>query len=444
MVIIGGGFGGLYAAKALRHQPVRVTIIDRRNHHLFQPLLYEVATAALSAADIAEPIRRIFSRDRSINVVLGEAGSIDTATRTVHLAEDSVDYDYLIVATGATHSYFGNDQWAAHAPGLKTLEDAQEIRRRFLMAFEAAEREHDPDAQQHRLTFVIVGAGPTGVELAGTMSEIARRALQRDFRHVDTTSTRVILVEAGDRVLSAYPPKLSERAKRDLERLGVEVRLNQPVTDIDADSVQAGDERIETSNVFWAAGVQASSLGRSLGAETDRSGRVAVEPDLTVPGHHNVFVIGDLAQHTDPETGDATPGIAPAAIQMGRYAARTILDETTKASSPDQRRPFRYRDKGMMATIGRAKAVARVGRFKFGGVIAWLLWAVIHIMFLIGFRNRLIVMLRWAWAYIIFERGARIITGAYSPEFDLESPRADRASARAADRPPQSSLPSER
>lgn len=427
VVIIGGGFGGLYAAKSLRRAPVRLTVIDRRNHHLFQPLLYEVATAALSDADIAEPIRRVLGRQKNARVLLGEVDAIDVDARRVQVDDDTIEYDYLIVAAGVTHSYFGNDEWAARAPGLKTLDDAEEIRRRFLLAFEIAEREDDADAQRRALTFVVIGGGPTGVELAGTMCELARRAIVRDFRSIDTSNTRVVLIEAVDRILGAFPEKLSRRAKADLERLGVEVRLNNPVTNIDERGVWLDDECIETSNVIWAAGVQASPLGRMLGAETDRIGRVKVEHDLSIAGHPEVFVIGDLAHAIDAETGDPVPGLAPAAIQMGRFAADVVArDAQSKASggsdSASPKRPaFRYRDKGMLATIGRAKAVARIWGIEFGGLIAWLIWALVHIFYLIGFRNRIIVMLRWAWAYIVFERGARLITGAARRSDDADS-----------------------
>ncbi len=414
VVIIGAGFAGLYAAKALAGAPVRLTVLDRRNHHLFQPLLYQVATAMLSPANIAEPIRRVLRHQRNASVLLGEARAIEVDARRVVLADGEVGYDTLILATGATHSYFGHDEWARFAPGLKTVEDAVEIRRRFLLAFEAAERESDAAARRAELTFVVVGAGPTGVELAGSMTEIARRAIPRDFRAVDTATARVILVEAGDRVLSAFSPDLSERARRDLEKLGVEVRLNTKVTDIDASGAKVGDQRIPARNVIWAAGVRASELGASLGAPLDHAGRVNVGPDLTIPGHPEVFVLGDLANITDERTGKAVPGISPAAIQMGRYAGRIVAREAEaarrgKAAPP--RPPFSYRDKGILATIGRNKAVAMLPRAEFGGYFAWALWALVHVFFLIGFRNRLLVMLEWAWAYLVFDRGARLITG---------------------------------
>ncbi|MCI0629352.1 MAG: NAD(P)/FAD-dependent oxidoreductase [Phycisphaerales bacterium] len=435
VVILGGGFGGLYAAKKLRKAPVHITLFDSRNHHLFQPLLYEVATAALSPADIAAPIRKVLSKQKNTTVLLGQAASIDTANRVVHLVDDVIHYDYLIVATGATHSYFGHEQdWSKFAPGLKTVDDALEIRRRFLLAFEAAEREADPDARRAKLTFIVVGGGPTGVEMAGTMSELARRSIPKDFRAIDTTTARVILLEGGDRLLQAYPPKLAARAKRDLAKLGAEVRLNSFVTEIDAQGVKVGQDRIEAENVIWAAGVQASSLGATLGVPIDRTGRVQVLPDLSIPGHPEVFVIGDLAKSVDPKTGKEVPGVAPAAIQMGKYVASMIAREARGTQSSTQRQPFHYVDKGMLATIGRARAVASIKGFNFAGPFAWLLWALIHILQLIGFRNRLIVMLQWAWAYIIFQRGARLITG--NSHLELRRSRTDES-----DLPPASVRP---
>lgn len=406
VVILGGGFGGLYCARALRRAPVRVTLIDRRNFHLFQPLLYQVATAALSPADIASPIRHIFQRQKNLEVWMAEAVDVDTERRTVVLRDGQVRYDYLIVATGATHAYFGHDEWAPLAPGLKTVEDALEIRRRFLLAFEAAEREADDDARRRLLTFVIVGAGPTGVELAGTMAEIARKALPRDFRFVDTTAARILLVEGTSRVLPTYPAELSGKAQQQLERLGVEVRTDALVTRIEAGAVHVGDERIETGNVYWAAGVAASPLGARLDAPVDRAGRVLVEPDCSLPGRPEVFVAGDLAS-LEQEDGGPVPGVAQGAMQMGRHAARMIrrdLDE-----KPRER--FRYVDKGNLATIGRAAAVADLGRLRLSGFIAWLVWLFVHILYLIGFRNRLLVLIQWAWAYTSYQRGIRLITG---------------------------------
>ncbi|HEY8468620.1 MAG TPA: NAD(P)/FAD-dependent oxidoreductase [Longimicrobiales bacterium] len=435
VVILGGGFGGLNATRALRKAPVRITLVDRQNFHLFQPLLYQVATASLSPGDIASPLRHILRRQRNAEVWLGEAVRVDAERRVVHLRDGELTYDYLIVATGATHAYFGHDEWARYAPGLKTVDDALEIRRRFLLAFEAAEREADPEARRRLLTFVIVGAGPTGVELAGAMAEIARSVMPRDFRFIDTKSARVVLLEGGPRVLPTYPPDLSESARRQLEALGVEVRTNALVTRVEPNAVWVGDERIEASNVYWAAGVAASPLARSLGAPLDRAGRVMVEPDCSVPGHPEIFVIGDLA-HLEID-GVQVPGVAPAAIQMGRFVARQIQRDLE--GKPRER--FRYRDKGSLATIGRAAAVADFGRIRFGGYLAWLIWAFVHVLMLIGFRNRLIVMIQWAWAYLMYQRGIRLITG--SPEMHLErarssdgpviEPESEEVGARAAD-----------
>jgi NADH dehydrogenase len=361
---------------------------------------------------------------------MGEAKAVDVQGRRVDLLDGAISYDWLIVATGATHSYFGRDDWQGFAPGLKSLDDATEIRRRFLLAFEAAEREADETARRAKLTFVIVGAGPTGVEMAGTMAELARRSIPRDFRMIDTRTARVILVEAGDRLLQAFAPALSDRAKRDLEKMGVEVRLNHRVTHIDGDGVVIGGdadspgERIDAENVIWAAGVRASPIGATLGAATDRNGRVMVAGDLTIPEHPEVFVVGDLAAAKDAKSGEAVPGIAPAAIQMGKYVGSIIARESREPSPVAAlRKPFRFVDKGMLATIGRAKAVGTIFGRNVAGPFAWLMWAGVHIMYLIGFRNRLIVMLQWAWAYLIFQRGARLITG--DSRMDLIKPRTD-------------------
>jgi NADH:ubiquinone reductase (H+-translocating) len=409
VVIVGGGFGGLYCARALRRAPVRVTVIDRRNFHLFQPLLYQVATASLSPADIAGPIRTILRRQANAQVWMGEVVDVDRTHRTVSLADGvNVSWDYLVLATGATHAYFGNDEWAEHAPGLKTVDDAIEIRRRFLLAFEEAEREGDPEARSRLLTFVIVGAGPTGVELAGAMAEIARRVMPNDFRAIDTAAARVLLLEAADRVLPPYPPELSRKARVQLEDLGVEVRTGATVTDVGDDYVTVGDdERIEAGNVFWAAGVSASPLGGRLGVEIDRAGRVRVEPDCSIPGDPRVFVVGDLVSLERPD-GSRVPGVAPAAIQMGKHVARTIRRDLGGKPRED----FRYLDKGDLATIGRAAAVARIGKLRIGGLVAWVLWALVHILYLIGFRNRVLVMIQWAWAYLTYQRGIRLITGS--------------------------------
>lgn len=404
VVIVGGGFGGLYAAQALRRSPVSVTVVDRRNHHLFQPLLYQVATAALNPSDIAVPIRHVLRKQRNASVVLGEVVEIDKAARKLRLLDGTLDYDFLIVATGATHSYFGHGEWEANAPGLKTLEDALAIRRRMLLAYEAAEREEDPVRRAAWLTFVVVGAGPTGVELAGALAEIARHVLTSDFRHIDSRSARVVLVEAGPRVLAAYPPELSDDATRRLRKMGVEVLFDTPVTNIDAQGVALGAKRIESRCVLWSAGVAASPLARTLGVPLDRVGRVLVEPDLTIPGDDRIFVIGDLAAVKQAD-GKPVPGVAQGAIQGARHAARSI-ERTLRG---ELRQPFRYKDLGSLATIGRAAAVADFGRLRFTGLFAWVLWLVIHLITLIGFRNRFLVLSEWAWMYLRYERGARLI-----------------------------------
>jgi len=410
VVILGCGFGGLFAAQALARAPVRVTVVDRTNHHLFQPLLYQVATASLSAPAVAAPIRHVLAGQRNATVIYGEAVRIDAARRAVVLdGGDEIAYDRLIVATGAANSYFGHDEWAAHAPSLKTLEDAYEIRRRVLLAFERAERETDAGRRAALLTFVVIGAGATGVELAGAFAEIARHTLQGEFRRIDPRNARVVLVEGGERVLPTYPPPLSERARRQLERLGATVWLGRRVTGIDADGVQMGAERLAARTVVWAAGVAASPLGASLGVPLDSAGRVIVGEDLSVPGHPEVSVIGDLA--TLPWHAPSVPGTAPAAKQMGQFAAHTILDDL-KGS---QRRVFRYRDAGMLATIGHNSAVAVLGKLHLSGYPAWLLWLLAHIYFLIGFRNRIMVLIDWAWAYWTFERNARIVAPFSAP-----------------------------
>jgi NADH:ubiquinone reductase (H+-translocating) len=414
VVIVGAGFGGLYCARALGKAPVDITVIDRRNFHLFQPLLYQVATAALSPAEIASPIRTVLRRQRNAEVWLGEVVAVDVDGRRVLLADGAaVGYDYLVLATGATHAYFGRDDWAPLAPGLKTIEDATEIRRRFLLAFETAEREMDPDARRRLLTFVIVGAGPTGVELAGAMSEIARQVMPGDFRSIDTAATRIVLVEGLDRVLPLYPPDLSEKARLQLERLGVEVRTDSRVTGITAGAVKIGDEVVAAGNVFWAAGVAASKLGAALGVPIDRAGRVLVEPDCSVPGHPEIFVVGDLAA-TVMADGTPVPGVAQGALQMGRHAARQVVADLRGAP----RAAFEYRDRGDLATIGRAAAVARLKSMKLSGFPAWLIWVVVHIMYLIGFRNRVLVMLQWGWAYLTYHRGIRLITGDSRPRVE--------------------------
>jgi NADH dehydrogenase len=409
VVIIGGGFGGISAARAFRKQAVRLTVVDRRNHHLFQPLLYQVATAALNPSDIASPIRRILRHQKNASVILGEANAIDRARKIVHLADGEVAYDYLIVATGATHSYFGNEEWSEAAPALKTLEDAVEIRRRVLVAYEAAEREVDESETRGWLTFVIVGAGPTGVEMAGALAEISRRVLERDFRRIDPSIARIILIEAGPRVLPAMSPASSEKALRQLQHLGVEVILNSAVKHVDDREVVHALGRIDTRTAIWAAGVAASPLGKTLETETDRAGRVIVSQDLSVVGAERVFVIGDLA--SIKSDGKPVPGLSPAAIQEGRHAAQNIL----RLIRGEATRPFRYWDKGTLATIGRAAAVADLGRVHLSGTIAWLMWLFVHIFFLIGFRNRFMVIVEWAWTYMRNDRGARLITGEVEP-----------------------------
>lgn len=421
VVIIGGGFGGLAVARELAHESVRVTLIDRRNHHLFQPLLYQVATAGLSAPSIAAPLRQILRRQANVTVLMDEARDVDLARRVVTLARGEVSYDALVIATGATHAYFGHDDWEQYAPGLKTLEDAFAIRRRVLVAFERAEREDDPVPRQAWLNFVIVGGGATGVELAGTVAEIARHTLPREFRRADPRRANVLLVEAGPRLLPAFDEDLSDKARRQLEKLGVEVRLGTSVTDIDASGVMLGDAPYAARTVLWAAGVAASPLGRRLSAPVDRAGRVLVAPDLSLPGHPDVFVIGDLAAVTQAD-GKPVPGVAPAAKQMGRYVARVLKARWSGEAAPG---PFRYRDDGALATIGRMAAVAQFGRLKLSGILAWWVWLIAHIAFLIGFRNRLVVMLDWAWAYWTYQRHARIVTGIDERgDSDADSPRA--------------------
>jgi NADH:ubiquinone reductase (H+-translocating) len=411
VVILGGGFGGLAVARGLADSHTRITVIDRRNHHLFQPLLYQVATAGLSAPSIAAPLRQILQRQANVTVLMDEALGVDLAQRHVRLAQGDLDYDVLVVATGATHAYFGHDEWARHAPGLKTLDDAFTIRRRVLSAFERAEREDDPARRQAWLNFVVVGGGATGVELAGALAEIARHTLPREFRRADPRQANVLLVEAGPRLLPAFAPELSDKAHRQLEKLGVEVRLGTPVTAIDGNGVVLGETPLEARTVLWAAGVAASPLGRALGAPLDRAGRVEVQPDLSVPGHPEVFVIGDLACVHRPD-GSLVPGVAPAAKQMGRYVAQLLTARWRGGAAPP---PFRYRDDGTLATIGRMAAVAQFGRLKISGLLAWWVWLIAHIAFLIGFRNRLVVMLDWAWAYWTYQRHARIVTGTDTP-----------------------------
>lgn len=406
VVIVGGGFGGLYAARALRRTPVRVTLIDRRNHHLFQPLLYQVATAALTPSDIASPIRSILRGQPNVTVILAEASSIDVEGQRVVLTDGAVSYDVLVLATGATHSYFGHDEWCRYAPGLKSIEDALEIRRRVFLAYEAAEREPDPACRRDWMTFVIIGAGPTGVEMAGALAEISRHALANDFRNIDPTQARILLVEGLPNVLPSYPPDLEEYARRQLMRLGVDVRTGVRVTGIDDSGVTLGEQRVGARTVVWAAGVQGSPLARSLGVPLDHAGRVLVNRDLTIPGRRDVFVIGDLAALE--QDGVLIPGVAPAAMQEARHAAENIA----RAVQGKPLLPFRYKDRGSFATIGRGAAVGvMLGGLKVSGFVAWITWVAIHIFFLIGFRNRLMVMANWAYAYVTLRHGARLITG---------------------------------
>jgi NADH:ubiquinone reductase (H+-translocating) len=417
VVIIGGGFGGLAAAQSLKRAHVSITLIDRRNHHVFQPLLYQVATAGLSPGDIAAPIRWILRRQQNVRVLLADARAIDVANRTVQLDEGTLRYDYLIVATGATHAYFNHPEWAQLAPGLKTLDDALEVRRRMLLAYEVAERETDPERRRRLLTFVIVGGGPTGVEMAGAIAEIARQTLAHEFRSIRPEQARVVLVEAGPTILATFPEDLRNAARRSLLRLAVEVREGAAVTSIHADGVELGDERIDAATVIWAAGVAASPLARSLGVPLDRAGRVPVTPELTLPGHPEVYVIGDLATLPGPD-GRPLPGVAPVAQQQAAHAARNIVRRIQRQPL----RPFRYRNYGNMATIGRGSAIADFGRVHLSGFIGWLLWLFIHIMKLVGFRNRVLVLVQWAAAYLTYQRSVRLITGdrqARAPEIAI-------------------------
>jgi NADH dehydrogenase len=409
VVVVGGGFGGLYAARRLGKHGVHVVLVDRVNYHLFQPLLYQVATAGLSPGEIAEPLRAILRKYRNVEVLLGEVEQIDLQACHVVLADGEVlRYDYLVLATGARHSYFGHSEWETVAPGLKSLADALEMRRRILLAFELAEREHEPHRRAALLTFVVVGGGPTGVELAGAIAEIARHTVSQDFRHFDPRQARVILLERGERVLEQYPKDLSRKAQLALERIGVEVQTGKGVTSVDADHVIAGDQRIETFTTLWAAGVASSPLGRQLGLEVDRSGRVPVEADLSAPGHPEVFVIGDLAAFRQ-RNGKLLPGLAPVAMQEGEAAA----DNIWRSINDQRRRAFHYFDRGSMATIGRAAAVAEIRAIHLSGFVAWLAWLFIHLLYLIGFENRLLVLIQWAASYISYERGARLITGPW-------------------------------
>lgn len=420
VLVLGAGFGGLRVVRTLRNAPCRIFLVDRQNHHLFQPLLYQVATAALSPADIAQPIRRILRGQKNVQVVMGEATDVDLEARSVRVGEDDISYDWLVVATGATHHYFGNEEWARRAPGLKTIDDALEIRRRILLAFEEAEMEDDPEAQRAKLTFVIVGGGPTGVELAGALREIAARTIPADYRRVDTSTARIILMEGMDRLLPGMSGKASALALKQLEGMGVEVRLGTLVTNMDEVLVHLGEDRVSAANVIWAAGVKGSPLAQRLGVELDPQGRVPVEPDCSIPGHPQAFVVGDLAAMEDPKTGRPVPGVAQGAIQMGRFVGGIIQESLPRGEPPEIRRPFHYVDKGTMATIGRARAVADMGDLSLGGFSAWILWSTVHVLYLVGFRNRLMVMLNWAWQWLVHARGARLITG--SPRMRLKKP----------------------
>jgi NADH:ubiquinone reductase (H+-translocating) len=405
VVILGAGFAGINVAKALEHAPVRVTVIDRKNHHTFQPLLYQVALAVLSPAEIASPIRNVLRRAPNMEVLLGEASGFDLERRLVMIDGLDLPYDYLVVASGATHAYFGHPEWEQYAPGLKTIEDALEIRRRVLLAFENAEREAIAGRVCPPLTFVVIGAGPTGVELAGAIADISKHYMERDFRAIDPAKARIILLEGGPRVLPVYPEDLSASAEKQLNDMGIEVRTNAMVTNVEAGAVTVGKEKIGASVILWGAGVLASPLGKMLGASLDRAGRAVVTPDLSIPGHPEVFVAGDLAA-VKMANGKMVPGLAPAAIQMGKFVARQIK----RSIEGKPRETFHYLDKGTLATIGRSRAVADLGKLHFSGYLAWLAWLFIHLFFLIGFRNRFLVMAEWAWAYITYNSGARLIT----------------------------------
>ncbi|MBX3044609.1 MAG: NAD(P)/FAD-dependent oxidoreductase [Candidatus Kapabacteria bacterium] len=415
VVIIGGGFGGIQAAKSLSKSKVQVYLIDKNNHHLFQPLLYQVASSALSPGEIAVPIRSVLSKYKNVNIIMNEVLSIDTIKRKVIMISGSLEYDYLIVAPGSRHSYFGNDEWENYAPGLKSLSDALKIRENILYSFELAERYYHTSKAHKYLTFVIVGGGPTGVEMAGAIAEIARNTMLRDFPIIKKSDIRVILVESGENLLASYPNELSNYTKSALQSIGVEVLNGVRINKVAEDYVMAGDKKIETNNIIWAAGNSASPILKTLGVELDRSGRVIVEPDLSITGNDRVFLIGDAAKHINPD-GKETPGIAPAAIQQAKYVAAII----SKSLAKKERKPFTYFDKGSMATIGKAKAVAMVGSLKFKGLFAWLMWSFIHVFFLIDFRNRFRVMIEWIWYYVTNRPGARLIV--YSKKPDNQNP----------------------
>lgn len=421
ILVVGGGFGGLAAVRELSSLDADIYLIDQRNHHVFQPLLYQVATAALSPADIAEPIRHILHEQQNCRVLMATVTGVDLKNRRLLFARASVEYDWLVLAAGATHSYFGRPEWAQIAPGLKSLEDAVELRRRILLAFECAEYEGNPEQRRAALTFAIVGGGPTGVELAGAIQEIAAKTIQEDFRNIDTTTTRVILIQGGDRLIPSFPPSLSERAKKDLEHMGVEVMLNSRVSDISRAGLSIGNDFLPVRNIFWAAGVQANPIGRTLGTPVDSSGRVIVGPDLSVPGEDRVFVIGDLAAASSARDGAAVPGVAQGALQMGQYVGAVIRREISGDTT--SRKPFSYYDRGSMATIGQAHAVAHIGRLRLGGFIAWLLWGVVHVLALVSFRNRLSVAGSWIFHWVTAGRSARLITG--QADLEVSMPVAD-------------------
>lgn len=411
VLIVGGGFAGIECASRLAKAPVEITLADRHNYHLFQPLLYQVATAALPPADIAAPIRHLLRNQKNIQVLMDELIGVDLQKKLANFqGQNEVSYDYLVLATGATHSYFGREDWASTAPGLKTIDDALEIRRRVLLAYEAAEWEPDTTARQAALTFVVIGGGPTGVEMAGALKEIAAKTLPNNFRHIDTTTAKVVLVQAGSRLLEAMPEKMGLRAQRDLEKMGVHVRLNCRVTEIKDGLVSIGNEEMPAKNVIWAAGVRGSEVAATLTCELDPQGRVLVLSDLSIPAHPEAFVIGDLTHLNDPQTGNPVPGVAPAAVQMGKHVARLIIkDLGGKQQTP--REAFNYHDKGSMATIGRDRAVASIGGHQFGGFVAWLVWGVVHIIPLVGFRNKMSVLFSWLWNYCSLAKNARIIFG---------------------------------
>ena len=421
VVIVGGGFGGLSTAKGLADAPFNVTLIDRNNHHLFQPLLYQVATAGLSPADIASPIRGILGGQRNVKIMLAEVSGVDVTRKEVIADGRRIGYDYLVLATGARHAYFGHNDWAAFAPGLKTIDDATYLRRRILLAFERAENETDVDERRRLMTFVVVGGGPTGVEMAGAIAELAKRALASDFQSIDPQCASIVLIEGAQRLLTPFDPSLSHAARRSLNQLGVDVRLGAAVTDCSCEGVRLGDQFISTRTIIWAAGVMASPAGRWLGAEVDRAGRVMVRADLSVPGHPDVFVIGDTAAVTGAD-GAMLPGVAPVAKQQGQYVARALVARYQGRTAA----VFRYRDFGSLATIGRSRAVAQFGKLRLSGFPAWVLWSGAHVYFLIGFRNRFVVALNWAWSYITFQRGSRLITGLYARVEDMrQAPRSE-------------------